>query len=79
MFRFTIRDVLWLMVVVGLGVGWWVDRRFVDAERARHEQRAIEKGVVLHEVRNKLHWYRFDGVNPDFKELEKRAEEAWLK
>lgn len=23
MFRFTIRDVLWLMVVVGLGVGWW--------------------------------------------------------
>ena len=26
MFRFTIRDVLWLMVVVGLGAGWWVDR-----------------------------------------------------
>ena len=24
--RFTIREVLWLMVVVGLGVGWWVDR-----------------------------------------------------
>jgi len=27
MFRFTIRDVLWLMVVVALGVGWWVDHR----------------------------------------------------
>jgi hypothetical protein len=26
MFRFTIRDVLWLMVVVALAVGWWVDR-----------------------------------------------------
>jgi hypothetical protein len=25
MFRFTIRDVLWLMVVVGIGAGWWVD------------------------------------------------------
>jgi hypothetical protein len=25
MFRFTIRDVLWLMV--GLGVGWWIDHR----------------------------------------------------
>ena len=25
MFRFTIRDVLWLMVVVGLAVGWWLD------------------------------------------------------
>jgi hypothetical protein len=22
MFRFTIRDVLWLMVVVGMGLGW---------------------------------------------------------
>jgi len=27
MFRFTIRDVLWLMVVVGLAIGWWVDNR----------------------------------------------------
>jgi hypothetical protein len=24
--RFTIRDLLWLMVVVGLAIGWWVDR-----------------------------------------------------
>lgn len=27
MFRFTIRDVLWLMVVVGMGVGWRLDAR----------------------------------------------------
>jgi hypothetical protein len=27
MFRFTIRDVLWLTVVVAVGVGWWIDRR----------------------------------------------------
>ncbi|HUE74980.1 MAG TPA: hypothetical protein VMP01_29200 [Pirellulaceae bacterium] len=26
MFRFTIRDLLWLTVVAALGVGWWVDR-----------------------------------------------------
>jgi hypothetical protein len=26
MFRFTIRDLLWLMVVVGLAVGWYCDR-----------------------------------------------------
>jgi hypothetical protein len=24
MWRFTIRDVLWLTVVVALGIGWWV-------------------------------------------------------
>jgi hypothetical protein len=27
MFRFTIRDVLWLMVVVGIGLGWWTNRQ----------------------------------------------------
>jgi hypothetical protein len=26
MFRFTIRDVLWLTVVVALGVGWGIDQ-----------------------------------------------------
>jgi hypothetical protein len=26
MFRFTIRDVLWLMVVVAITTGWWVNR-----------------------------------------------------
>ena len=25
MLRFTIRDVLWLMAVVALGLGWWID------------------------------------------------------
>jgi hypothetical protein len=27
MFRFTIRDVLWLTVVVGLALGWGLDHR----------------------------------------------------
>jgi hypothetical protein len=27
MLRFTIRDVLWLTVVVALGVGWWISHR----------------------------------------------------
>ena len=27
MFRFTIRDLLWLTVVVALGVGWWLRER----------------------------------------------------
>jgi len=33
MFRFTIRDVLWLMVVVGLGVGWGLEHRDIVSER----------------------------------------------
>jgi len=35
MFRFTIRDVLWLTVVVALAAGWWVDRSRVHATLAR--------------------------------------------
>jgi len=27
MFRFTIRDVLWLTVVVALALGWWLERQ----------------------------------------------------
>jgi hypothetical protein len=33
MFRFTIRDVLWLTVVVGMGAAWWADRSSVARER----------------------------------------------
>jgi hypothetical protein len=30
MLRFTIRDVLWLTVVVGMRLGWWNDRRDLE-------------------------------------------------
>jgi len=46
MFRFTIRDVLWLMVVVGLGVGWWVERArlvgVIAALKAKASQDALQ-------------------------------------
>ena len=38
MFRFTIRDVLWLTVVVALGVGWWLERT-----RSQGQARRIER------------------------------------
>jgi hypothetical protein len=36
MFRFTIRDVLWLTVVVALAVGWW--REWDERGRVGHMQ-----------------------------------------
>ena len=41
MFRFTIRDVLWLTVVVALAVGWWLARRHerdLALQNAREQQ-----------------------------------------
>ena len=35
MFRFSIRDVLWLTVVVAMGCAWWIEHRTVGAERDR--------------------------------------------
>jgi len=35
MFRFTIRDVLWLTVVVALGTGWAIERRRSNAQVRR--------------------------------------------
>lgn len=37
MFRFSIRDMLWLTVVVGMAVGWWLDRVPKTAEVFPHE------------------------------------------
>ena len=46
--RFKIRDLLWLMVVVGLACGWWLDRRHsVDEMRA-------ERGKYLLEIHRQL-------------------------
>ena len=35
MFRFTIRDILWLTVVAAVGVAWWMDRRNAAVEMAK--------------------------------------------
>ncbi len=44
MFRFTIRDVLWLTVLVALGVGWWISQR--DLQKENRRLRVILNGVL---------------------------------
>lgn len=42
MLRFSIRDLIWLMLVVALAVAWWVDRQQqqqVNAELRREQER----------------------------------------
>ena len=64
MFRFTIRDLLWLMVVVGMSCGWWVTASSLNATRQHAEHlrlsllaaksenhaamEAIKTGVYVH-------------------------------
>ena len=50
MFRFTIRDLLWLMVVVGMGVGWLLERpafRMSGKEESMHRtMQAMSEEIV---------------------------------
>ena len=49
MFRFTIRDVLWLTVVVAIGAGWGIDRTLVtETSRAAYFQSQL--GATLDEL-----------------------------
>jgi hypothetical protein len=36
--KFTIRDLMWLTVVVAMGVAWWLDRWQLEANRAWQER-----------------------------------------
>ena len=38
MFRFSIRDVLWLTVVAAVAVAWWLDRRQLDVPAADYHR-----------------------------------------
>jgi len=40
--RFTIRDLLWLTLVVGLIVGWLIDRRIVAVQRDEFSKKATD-------------------------------------
>lgn len=54
MFRFTIRDVLWLTVVVGMGCAWGAeyfvsDRRWTEFKAETLEQAFQSRGYVVEE------------------------------
>jgi len=67
MFRFTIRDLLWLMVVVGLAVGWWIDNK------------RIEKRLAGMESDSRLMHAEYEGRLEATEEIYKRASEVLRK
>jgi hypothetical protein len=54
-FHFTIRDLLWLTVVVALAVGWWVDQRMLrtqltaDQNTIRSLRIALQDEMTMHD------------------------------
>jgi hypothetical protein len=48
MFRFSIRDLLWLMLVVAIGSIWWADHRALSHQSAvmKNEQNALIRATI---------------------------------
>ncbi len=58
MFRFTIRDVLWLTAVVGLAAGWAIDHfRFSPEDRALMQQ--------IKEQRKNVEWQSYPPISTE--------------
>ena len=64
MFRFTIRELILLTVIVAMGAAWWVDRR--TATKTQDEMRSAlqrdrmelhRKDAMLHQVESYLNDY----------------------
>ena len=64
MFRFTIREVLWLMVVVALAVGWWIDRSQLDLRNRRNEEKIA---ILTNWVKDS--YELLDSFAPNWREL----------
>ena len=46
MFRFTIRELVLLTLVVAMGVGWWLDRRALTDQMARLKSNVFLDGAI---------------------------------
>jgi len=67
MFRFTIRDVLLVMAVVGLGTGWGIDHW---RNARNHEEQAHQ--IYLLKVDVQMREDILDATNPDWREALRR-------
>ena len=52
--RFSIRDLLWLTVVVALAVGWWLEHRKFDQQKFDLRREAAKLRVDLFEAKANL-------------------------
>lgn len=61
MSRFTIRDLLWLTVVVALAVGWWLEHRGHTVARAGWKMSQDKLETLAQMVRRRGFDVKIDG------------------
>ena len=62
MFRFKTRDLLWLMVVVGMACGWWLDHRLQWQYRLSNSSitSRVNQKLVQLQAHNEILWRILD-------------------
>ncbi len=65
-FQFGLRDLLWGMLVVGLIIGWAVDRRALSIAL---EDWAVRRGLQIEEYRQEIRYLHHKHGDPDGKEV----------
>jgi hypothetical protein len=60
--KFTIRDLFWLVLVVGMGCGWWLERRAKEQQEAAVRKYILELGAEMARMNDELVSLR--GVEP---------------
>src|SRR4051812_16535080 len=73
MFRFTIRDLLWLMVAVGLASGWWREYDRVVAYVRRDQLRENRQQVATQYGKGLSRFVELSRANVELDEAEIRA------
>jgi hypothetical protein len=51
--RFTLRDLLWFIIVIALAEAWWADHRHVNVEAARWRLISKRYEAGLHDIRRR--------------------------
>jgi hypothetical protein len=52
MFRFTMRDMLWLTLTVAICLSWWTHYRFMERRHLQEKNAILDDAAVLHELTN---------------------------
>jgi hypothetical protein len=51
MFRFSLRDLLWLILVIAMALGWWTDRKLIERRHHREWEALYDENAMLrHEM-----------------------------
>jgi hypothetical protein len=57
MFRFTIRELVLLTLVVAMGVGWWIDHRTLAPDAELHRRLRERAGMAYREQMRRIDEY----------------------